>query len=72
MIIIIGVIVGCYCLVSLFIGLLDLLCLIRQDQHFRDVPQGDIGEYEFKSQILGIHNWIFLPSWLVIAPFLNW
>ena len=56
-----------YVIMSLIIGIIDVRRIVLQDQYFDNVPIGDIGYYIEPKPILGIHNFIFLPSWLVIG-----
>ena len=55
-----------YLIISVCIGIHDLYLLWVQEQELMQYPVGDIGYYVFPKKITGVHNWIFLPSWLVI------
>ena len=59
-----------YVIVSLVIGIGDLFSLIDQDRYFASIPRGDLFLYKRKP-ILGKHNYVFFPSWIVIYPFLT-
>ena len=59
-----------YVIVSLIVGLTDLLSLYVQDRDFSTIPQGDIGYYIERKPILGVHNWILFPSWIILGPFI--
>lgn len=59
-----------YVVVGIIWGLIDLDSLYCQDEYFSTIPYGDLEFFE-KKKILGVHNWIFITSWLVIKPFLN-
>lgn len=56
-----------YVIMSLIIGIIDVRRIVLQDQYFDTVPIGDIGDCIEPKPILGIHNFIFLPSWFVIG-----
>ena len=55
-----------YLLVSFIIGIEDLIQLKHQEDYFDNIPIGDL-EFHRPKKILGLHNWIFFPSWLVIG-----
>lgn len=55
-----------YIIISFLIGLFDLDQMIQQEKDISMYPHGDIGYYVFPKKITGIHNWVFLPSWIVI------
>lgn len=61
---IIIVIIGLYIVISLFIGLCDLSSAQSQESFLNNTPRGDIGYYVIPKKIYGVHNWIFIPSWL--------
>lgn len=54
-----------YLLASVFIGIIDTLMLIRQEEYFLSIDRGDLEFYNPKP-ILGLHNIIFAPSLLVV------
>ena len=56
-----------YVILSLIIGIIDVISATVQDNELASYPIGDIGEYVEPKQILGIHNFIFLPSWIVLG-----
>lgn len=58
-----------YVVLSLIIGAIDLMCLYGQDLNFNSIPQGDIGYHEDRKSILGFHNIIFFPSFILILLF---
>ena len=55
-----------YLMLSAFVGLVDLTLLRHQEEELASFPAGDIGEYVFPKKILGIHNVIFFPSYIII------
>ena len=61
--------ISAYVIVSIIVGIVDLAKLVEQDEYFQTIPYGDL-EFHERKPILGIHNWVFIPSWLVIKPFL--
>lgn len=56
-----------YVILSVIIGIIDVVKIYDQNEYFGTVPYGDIGEYIEPKPILGIHNFIFLPSWVVVG-----
>ena len=61
-----------YVILSLIIGIIDVIRATAQDNELASYPIGDIGEYIVPKPILGVHNFIFLPSWLVIGIVVLW
>ena len=51
--------------ISLLVATMDISAMQRQENDLMDVPYGDLEFYEPKS-IMGIHNFVFLPSFLFI------
>ena len=60
-----SIILTMYLLVSVLIGIIDTLMLIRQEEYFLSIDRGDLEFYNPKP-ILGLHNIIFAPSLLVV------
>lgn len=58
-----------YVVLSLIIGVIDLMCLYGEDIRFSSIPQGDIGYHEDRGSIWGVHNIIFFPSLILIFLF---
>ena len=54
-----------YIIVSILVGITDLVRLADQENYLADVPYGDLEFYDPKP-ITGIHNWVLFPSWIVI------
>ena len=61
-----------YVILSLIIGIIDVCRATAQENELASYPIGDIGEYIVPKPILGVHNFIFLPSWLVIGLVVLW
>ena len=61
-----------YVILSLIIGIIDVIRATAQDNELASYPIGDIGYYVEPKPILGVHNFIFLPSWLVIGLVVLW
>ena len=59
-------IVVIYLVVSLAVGIYDLRRFGKQDEELASYPIGDVEYYIKPKKLFGIHNWIFLPSWLLI------
>ena len=55
-----------YIIVSAGVGAIDLCREAAQEEYLSCFPKGDIGHNVFPKKIYGIHNWIFIPSWVVI------
>ena len=53
-----------YVILPLIIGIIDVCRATVQDNKLASYP---IGEYVEPKPILGIHNFIFLPSWIVLG-----
>ncbi len=60
-------IVCIYVVISFFVGIVDVLEVTNQEEELSNFPIGDIGVYVFPRKILGIHNLIFFPSFLVLG-----
>lgn len=60
-----------YLAVSALVGIIDLVRMARQENELASYPIGDIGYYVFPQKITGLHNWIFLPSWLIIKGWIG-
>lgn len=56
-----------YAILSVIIGIIDVVKIYNQNEDFSTVPYGDIGEYIEPKPIIGIHNIIFLPSLAVVG-----
>ena len=56
-----------YVILPVIIGIIDIVKIYDQNEYFSAVHYGDIGEYIEPKPILGIHNFIFLPSWAVVG-----
>lgn len=56
-----------YVILSVIIGIIDVVRIVEQESYFDTVPMGDIDYYIEPKPILGIHNFVFLPSWLIIG-----
>jgi len=67
-----------YVIISIIIGIRDLYRLNSQENYLDSVPIGDIGDYVVPKRILGIHNFVFLPSLpiivavLAVCKLINW
>ena len=61
-----------YVILSLIIGIIDVCRATAQENELASYHIGDIGEYIEPKPILGVHNFIFLPSWLVIGLVVLW
>lgn len=65
-----------YIIVSIIIGLWDFSELRAQEDYIAQIPIGDLNYYNPYS-IIGIHNFIFLPSliliggWMIICMITN-
>ena len=59
-----------YLFMSILVGIIDLFRISAQVRELSQYPAGDVGYYVFPKKILGMHNWVFLPSWLVINGWL--
>ena len=57
-------VIAAYLVVSFIVGVIDLIRMAHQEDE-------DIGYYVFPTKITGVHNWIFLPSWLVIKGWIG-
>lgn len=55
-----------YIIVSILVGIIDVVRAVRQEGDLDSFPIGDM-EYVVPNRIYGIHNWIFLPSWIIIG-----
>lgn len=58
-----------YVIISVIIGAMDLMKLAAFEEEIASFPRGDVGEYvseEPAEPILGIHNFLFPISFLVI------
>lgn len=64
-------VIAAYLVVSVIIGIIDLIRMVHQEDELASYPVGDIGYYVFPTEITGVHNWIFLPSWLVIKGWIG-
>lgn len=56
-----------YLVVSICVGLKDVSRISKQEKYLDTYPQGDIGYYIEPKEIIGLHNKIFFPSYLVFA-----
>ena len=61
------IILMAYIILSVIIGIIDTVKIYNQNCYLDSFPIGDIGEYVEARPIIGIHNFIFLPSWIVIG-----
>jgi hypothetical protein len=64
-------VIAAYLVVSFIVGVIDLIRMAHQEDELASYPVGDIGYYVFPTKITGVHNWIFLPSWLVIKGWIG-
>lgn len=56
-----------YFVVSIFVGIADIARITKQEEELSSFPRGDIGVNIFPRKILGIHNLIFFPCFLVLG-----
>ena len=56
-----------YSIAGVVIGLIDVARVTSQEEYLSQFPIGDIGEYVFPKKILGVHNFVFCTSWIVIG-----
>ena len=59
-----------YLIISFFVGIIDIKRLQAQEDYLMSIPIGDLKFHEPKP-ITGIHNWVFLPSWIVIKGWIS-
>ena len=57
-------------IISIFVGIIDIKRLQAQEDYFMSIPIGDL-EFHEPKPITGIHNWVFLPSWIVIKGWIS-
>ena len=55
-----------YVIISILIGVLDVVSIYARDTDLNHTPTGDIGYYVIPKHITGVHNVIFLPSIVII------
>jgi hypothetical protein len=58
-----------YLVISISIGIIDVVLVKSQYNYLSTVPNGDIGYYVVPKKIIGIHNVILFPSLFVIGIF---
>ena len=56
-----------YLMISVVVAIIDLRRMYKQEEYLNSFPIGDIDYYVQPKTIVGIHNWLFFPSWLIIA-----
>lgn len=61
-----------YVILSLIIGIIDVCRATAQENELASYLVGDIGEYIVPKPIWGVHNFIFLPNWLVMSFVVLW
>lgn len=54
-------------MIGIIIGVRDIIRLTKQDKYLAQFPIGDIGEYIIPKKILGVKNYVFPSSFLIIA-----
>lgn len=59
-----------YLLSSVVVATMDLARLKKREEFFLENPIGDNDYYLKPKKVLGIHNVIFFPSWLIIVAVL--
>ena len=61
------IIICIYVVISLVVGIVDVLKLTSQEEELSTFPRGDLGVNIVPKKILGIHNLIFFPSFLILG-----
>ena len=61
------IIICIYVVISLGVGIVDVLKLKSQEEELSTFPRGDVGVNIVPKKILGIHNLIFFPSFLILG-----
>ena len=58
-----------FLVISIVIGIVDIIRMKEQEDYISKFPIGDIGYYVEPKRIMGLHNIIFFPSILIIILF---
>jgi hypothetical protein len=59
-----------YIICSIVVAILDLYKMYKQENFLQETPIGDLEEYVEPKKIVGVHNFVFLPSLLIIMSYL--
>jgi hypothetical protein len=59
-----------YIIFSIVVAILDLYKMCKQEKFLLGTPVGDLEEYVEPKKIVGVHNIVFLPSLMIIVPYL--
>ncbi len=61
------IIICIYVVISLGVGIVDVLKLKSQEEELSTFPRGDVGVNIVPKKVLGNHNLIFFPSFLILG-----
>lgn len=60
------IIIICYVIFSLIVGFVDVIREIKHEKYLSNSPISDIRFFTVPEYIYGLHNYLFLPSWVVV------
>ena len=59
-------IIICYVVFSLMVGFIDIIRELIHEKQLSHTPISDIRFFVVPKHIYGFHNYVFLPSWVVV------